>query len=313
MKFLRPLPHTPIKPAILLVATLTTLPAASAKAQEDIICQAQVLAPASYQTSSENVTVFEAGAAYSTTPVQMGYGGRKVKIADAYVEYSIIPAVFKEVTETIEVERERVEIETLPPTYRTETKRIKVKEATQRWNPACPQVQSDTGQQVPPYCLLAVPAEYTEVTREVIDTPARTIKKIIPARTETVIRKVLVEPAKVVRKEMPAVYTTVKLARVEQPSKVVTTQLPAKTQAIPSHKQTRPERIVQMPALCETSVSHDTILQLQGHLQQQGYYQGTPDGVLGPKTRAALTRYQENNQLAAGAITLETLRKLHLR
>ncbi|OQX10406.1 MAG: hypothetical protein BWK73_20350 [Thiothrix lacustris] len=287
-------------------------PVTAEPAPQDAVCASQVLAPALFRPNTEAVIVYEPSTMYTTTPVQMGYGERKVKIADAYVEYDLIPAKFGEVTETVEVERERVEIETLPATYRTDTKRIKVKAATQRWNPNCPAILAADNHSAE-NCLLTVPAEYTTVTREVIDSPARTIKRIIPARTATMTRKVLLEPAKAVRREIPAVYTTVKLARVEQPAKVVTTQQPAKTQQIPVAQTVRSALMVAMPALCEAAVSPATIEQLQQRLQQQGYYQGTPDGVLGSKTRTALTQYQEAHGLASGAITLETLRKLQLQ
>ncbi|QQZ30708.1 hypothetical protein HMY34_19195 [Thiothrix subterranea] len=297
----------------LLTATVfISAPISAEPAAQDAICASQVLAPALFRPSTEAVTVYESSTRYSTTPVQMGYGERKVKIADAYVEYDIIPAKFGEVTETVEVERERIELETLPATYRTDTKRIKVKAATQRWNPNCPAIQTADNNSAE-NCLLTVPAEYTTVTREVIDSPARTVKRVIPARTETITRKVLLEPAKAVRREIPAVYTSVKLAKVEQPAKVVTTQQLAKTQAIPVEQTVRSELVIAMPALCEASVSPATIEQLQQRLQQQGYYQGTPDGILGPKTRTALTQYQEAHSLASGAITLETLRKLQLQ
>lgn len=299
----------------LLASSLLLHPTAHAAPDpaSNTVCQSQVLLPALYQAKTETVTLREPSASYTTTPVRMGYGERKVKVADAYVEYAIIPAKFGEVTETVEVERERVEIETLPATYRTETKRIKVKEATQRWNPACPQVLASQEGSVPANCLLEVPAEYTAISRQVIDIPARTIKKIIPARTETVTRKVLLEPAQVVRKEIPAVYSSVKLARVEETAKLNTSPIPAETREFPTQQKSRPERIVQMPALCETSISADKILQLQQRLHQLGYYTGTPEGLLGPKTRTALTRYQEDHQLASGAITLETLQKLQLQ
>lgn len=290
----------------------TGAPVAAKPAPQDAICASQVLAPALFRPSTEAVTVYESSTHYSTTPVQIGYGARKVKIADAYVEYDLIPAKFGEVTETIEVERERIELETLPATYRTETKRIKVKAATQRWNPDCPAVLTADNHSIE-NCLLTVPAAYTTVTREVIDSPARTVKRVIPARTETITRKVLLEPAKVVRREIPAVYANVKLAKIEQPAKVVTTQQAAKTQNIPVEQLVRSELKVSMPALCEASVSPATIEQLQQRLQQQGYYQGIPDGVLGQKTRTALTQYQAAHGLASGAITLETLKKLQLQ
>lgn len=284
-----------------------------ALAETSAVCMSQVIAPALYQPATEIVTVHENSTAYTTTPVKIGHGERKVKVADAYLDYEIIPAKFGEVTEMVEVERERVEIETLPATYRTETKRIKIKDATTRWNPDCPAVASASQTDIPAHCLLEVPAEYTEITREVVDLPARTVKKIIPAKTVTVTRKILLEPAQVVRKEIPAVYETIKLTRVDEPAKLVTSRTEARTQNLPIHKKVRPERVLQMPALCEDHLLQEDIVQLQQRLQQHGYYQGATDGELGSITRTALTRYQEDNQLASGAITLETLQKLQLR
>lgn len=189
---------------LLIVQSLYSLAHAteSAVPASHKICEAQVLLPAVYRPQPKEVVVREPSTDYQVTPPELGSGEKKVKIADGYVDYAIIPPVFKEVTETVVVERERVEIVTLPPTYRTETQRVKVKEASQRWNPACPPVLANTGD-VPTHCLIEVPAEYREVTRQAVELPARTVKKVIPARTETIARKVLVEPAKVVRKETP--------------------------------------------------------------------------------------------------------------
>jgi hypothetical protein len=299
---------------LLTLSAATTLATAADTPPTDTLCASQVLLPMLFRPGTENVTVYEPSVRYATTPVQIGYGERKVKIADAYEEYSVIPAKFGEVTETIEVQRERIDITTIPATYRTETKRVKVKDATQRWNPTCPAVQQAANAEgVPASCLLAVAAEYTDVTRQVVAEPARTIKTLIPARTETVTHKVLLEPAKVVRKEIPAVYTNVKLARVDQVATVTTTPQPERMQAVPAQQTTRADRIITMPALCEATVSREKILQLQQQLYQRGYYQGTPDGELGPKTRAALTHFQDDNQLASGAMTLESLQKLQLQ
>ncbi len=296
-----------------LTLALATFTGNQALAEPAKICMSQVIVPAQYQTTTEAVTIYEGTTNYTMTPVRMGHGERRVKVADAYVEYEIIPAVFQEITEEIEVERERVEIETIATTYRTETKRIKVKDATIRWNPNCPAVVSVSQTDIPKSCLTNVPAEYTEVTRELIDQPARTVKKLIPGKTKTVTRKVMVEPAKVVRKEIPAVYASIPLARVDEPAKLVTSRTESRVQNLPSQTKVRVETFRQMPAWCESTVSSDDITLLQEKLQQGGYYEGTPDGVLGPKTRTAVTRFQEDNQLASGAITLETLQKLQLR
>jgi localization factor PodJL len=53
------------------------------------------------------------------------------------------------------------------------------------------------------------------------------------------------------------------------------------------------------------------VANVQSALQQQGYYQGDIDGVLGPQTRAALAEYQSAQGIEpTGAIdepTLDTL------
>ena len=299
---------------LLTLSSATTHATAADSAPTDTLCPSQVLLPTLFRPSTENVTVYEPSLRYDATPVEIGYGERKVKIADGYDEYTVIPAKFGEVTETIEVQRERIEITTIPATYRTETKRVKVKDATQRWNPACAAVQQPaSADSIPAHCLLAMPAEYTDVTRQVVAMPAQTVKTLIPSRTETITRKVLLEPAKVVRKEIPAVYTNVKLARIEQAATVTTTPQPERMQAIPAQQTIRTNRVITMPALCEATVSPAKILQLQQQLHQRGYYQGTPDGELDPKTRAALTHFQDDNQLASGAITVESLQKLQLQ
>jgi His-Xaa-Ser repeat protein HxsA len=39
------------------------------------------------------------------------------------------------------------------------------------------------------------------------------------------------------------------------------------------------------------------VANVQSALQEQGYYQGDIDGILGPQTRAALADYQQDNGL----------------
>jgi peptidoglycan hydrolase-like protein with peptidoglycan-binding domain len=50
---------------------------------------------------------------------------------------------------------------------------------------------------------------------------------------------------------------------------------------------------------------------LQATLQQEGYYRGEVDGMLGPLTRSALANYQRNNGLyITSAIDRPTLESL---
>jgi hypothetical protein len=59
--------------------------------------------------------------------------------------------------------------------------------------------------------------------------------------------------------------------------------------------------------------SDATVSAVQSQLARQGYYRGVVDGVYGPQTRAALTRYQSNHGLQVnGTLTPATLHALGL-
>ena len=57
--------------------------------------------------------------------------------------------------------------------------------------------------------------------------------------------------------------------------------------------------------------SVSTVGAVQSDLSREGYYRGVIDGVYGPQTRVAITRYQSNHGLqVTGSLTTATLRSL---
>jgi hypothetical protein len=57
--------------------------------------------------------------------------------------------------------------------------------------------------------------------------------------------------------------------------------------------------------------SPSTVSAVQGQLAGQGYYRGPVDGIYGPQTRAALTRYQSDHKLqVTGGLNSGTLQAL---
>jgi hypothetical protein len=60
--------------------------------------------------------------------------------------------------------------------------------------------------------------------------------------------------------------------------------------------------------------ANPTVSAVQSRLAELGYYHGVVDGLFGPDTRAALTRYQIDNRLSVTAsLTTETLQSLGLQ
>ena len=274
------------------------------------VCKRQVLKPAITTQRNEQVTVVESSNQYESVPTELGTSERKIKIKDCYVNYEIVPATFKQVTETIEIERERIELVTLPAEYATETKQIKVKDATQRWNPACLHIADEAD--LPAHCLLTMPAEYKNITRKVIKTPARTVKKVIPAKMQTITRQVIDQPAQLIHKEIPAEYTTLNLTHVTKAAGTRSTPIPNEYQTIETEIQHQAANVASLPAWCEDQLQVADGTRLQQRLTQLGYYQGAINGIYNLQTQQALVAFQQANRLASGAITLESLRQLGL-
>ena len=57
----------------------------------------------------------------------------------------------------------------------------------------------------------------------------------------------------------------------------------------------------------EAPLSRAEVKALQQALNEQGYDAGTPDGVIGPATRAALRRYQQSQGLVADGFATQAL------
>jgi len=64
--------------------------------------------------------------------------------------------------------------------------------------------------------------------------------------------------------------------------------------------------------LCPGKVS-DAVKKIQKALKEKGYNPGPIDNIMGPKTRAALTKFQEENSLPYGNLNLETLTALGIQ
>ncbi len=57
----------------------------------------------------------------------------------------------------------------------------------------------------------------------------------------------------------------------------------------------------------EASLSHDQVLTLQRDLNTLGYGSGTPDGIVGPNTRAGVRAFQNDRGLTADGFPTQSL------
>lgn len=273
-------------------------------------CYARVLLPAQYETGSEEVLARAASERIEVIPAEYEYVNEDVLVQEESTKLEVIPATYKTVTEQILVEPEKTRIKQIPPEYETQTEQILVKPAYTTWKKGrgpMERLNASTGEIM---CLVEVPAQYETVTKKVVASPARTVEEIIPARYETVTRRVVDTPAVTREVAIPARYDTVKVRKLVSPESTRTIEIPAEYKTVETRKLVSDSRLEWREILCETNTSPGVVSRLQAALNEAGYDAGSPDGILGNRTLAAVKKYQRDNNMASGQLTLKVLEAL---
>ena len=161
-------------------------------------------------------------------------------------------------------------------------------------------------------CLVEVPAVYKTVRKQIMTTPPTTKEVTIPAQYRTVKKRVLVAEPRVERVVIPAQYKTVKVKTLLEPARTAVTKVPAEYATVTRTVKTTEGHLEWKRILCETNTTPDVIAKIQKALDAKGYDPGPLDGIYGPLTKKSMVKYQQDNKLATGAVTYETLEHLGL-
>lgn len=175
--------------------------------------------------------------------------------------------------------------EKLPAEFSTVKVTTKVADAAFIWRDS--EASGDgtaTGNRI---CLQEVPAEFTTVKKLVID-----------------------EPATIIEEKVPAEYKTVKVKNVSAEAEERRTIIPAIYSTIEKREKKSSERLEWQRVLCETNMTRDTNERIQQVLKDSGYYNGPIDGSIGRGTLLSVERYQKDNDLPTGGLTIQMLEKM---
>ena len=177
------------------------------------------------------------------------------------------------------------------------------------------------------YAKVLFPAKYeTKTERFQISEEQQVFERMIPAQYEVKTERVKVKDARKYWKsgkgpitrvdqvtgeilclvEEPAEYRTITKQVLISPEKPVYQTVPAKFDTVTKRNMIQAERWEWQRILCETNLSSDAILKIQGALSQKGYPVNV-EGVLGQDTLRAIDSYQLTHGLASRGITHETL------
>jgi hypothetical protein len=176
----------------------------------------------------------------------------------------------------------------IPARYKTVTQTKKISNGHYSWTDASGKnARTRATNQCNRICLVAQPARYKKVPKQVVARPATTRKIKTPARYTTVKIKKLVQPASERRIAIPATYKTV----------------------------TKKKKIAEgyakwVPIVCKSSMNNTTISSVQEALKAKGFYHGPIDGIWGASSRAATRAYQKANGLPVAGLSMATMQSL---
>jgi len=274
-------------------------------------CWAKVLLPAKYENIPQEVMVQPASSNFKKTPAVYREVAKQVLVQEESYELIPVPPVYEMVTETVLVQPEQVVKSVVPATFRTEAKRVLISEARVEWKVgrgAHEKIDAATGEIM---CRVEIPAVYKTFSQQVVATPAQTKEEVIPARYETVQRRVMKTPPTTQKRIIPAKYSTVVIKELVEPEKFEVIEAPARFATVQKKKLIQAESVQWRQILCETNTTPAVVKRIQNALISAGYRLGfEPDGKLGPGTQSVIRRYQQDNNLPTGGLTLSTIQKL---
>ncbi len=302
-------------------------------------CYARVIIPAKYETTTENVLKREASERIEIVPATYTTEEESVLVREASTKLEIIPAEYEVVTERVMIKPASQKIVEVPAKYETKVERILDKPAHTVWkrgtdvtgkSSAAVSVSSvqdfidrtgatkivdtrvdDTGEIM---CLVEVPATYKTVKTQVLVSPATTEVIDVPAEYGSVEKRVVKRPATTRELTIPAEYKTMKVSKIMAPSKENRIPVPAEYEVVTKSKKVTEEAIEWRPVLCQVNMTTSNVRALQTALKQEGCYECSVDGVIGPCTYRAAQCYAERKGLPSGSnyVTTQVIKTLGL-
>jgi len=225
-------------------------------------------------------------------PPEVKTVSERVCVKEASERVEIIPAEYEWVEEQICVKPASTQLVEVPAQYETVTQTIVVEPGRTDW------VREDAGRcaaltgqpggaaACDVFCLVSQPPVEKTIQVERMVNAASVREVAIPAEFQTIRTQRLARPATCRRIEIPAEFAT-----VERTVKV-------------SDGRWEWKRVI-----CERSTSADTFRTLKTALKSKGYHT-TDSEALEEVDWVAIKKYQTDNRLAVGALTVETMENL---
>ena len=316
-------------------------------------CFSRLLSPPVVERVPDRVLVKAEHQETRVIPAVKAWRDQRVLVSPARTEYRTIAAVTRTVIDDVVVSPETVREEIIPAEFAMQTERVLVRPAHQAWveqrgiptgatllTPQTYQpvryradgtltwpgkdgyqvvsneatrdyLREGSGQTI--YCLIEVPAQYQDQTRRVMVRPEQRRQIRVPAVIKQVEREVVDVPEHQQAYEVEAVYAMKKVMVEVEPARSETITHPAIYKDVTRQNIKRGAEPVWLEVLCERNANPALVRDVQKALKARGYFQGPVTGTLGQQTIQAMQKFQADQGLAQGQVSMESVRALGIK
>lgn len=313
-------------------------------------CYARLLMAPQVEVITDHVLVSPERTETRTVPGVTRMVEKDVMVAPERVERRKVAAVVETRVDTEVVREASVREDVVPAQYETRVEHVLVSPAHQEWVKTTGQpleaplvtpgdhrpvryrqdgyltwpgkdeqrVQTDEEAQAylkdgnPPvvWCLKDFPAVYRDEKHRVVVVPESVRRTEIPAVTRQVTHKVVVAPEHVEERTIPAVYEKRTVKEVVQEEHKETYTVPAVYKDVEKTRATGEAEGVWRQVLCSRNADASLVMKVQRALAAKGYNPGPIDGHLGGQTASAMQKFQADNELPQGQMSVEAVKAL---
>ncbi len=291
-------------------------------------CFSRILIPEITETVSEQVIDLEASSELRIIAAEYEFEQEQILIKEATTRYHVIPATYETITEQVLVQPEMTISKVVAAVYEEYEEQVLVRPAFTTWKPGAGLIgdggyrRGNDGRLYGPdgslvqtiiqptgeiLCKVEVPPKYKTVTRKRLVSAEHTEDTLVPAKYETVTKQVIATPPSVEEEIVPAEYSSIRVRRLVSPARTETITIPATYRTIEKTHIVSGGNLEWREVICDTNSTPELISEVQSALTSRGYSTGRVDGVFGMSTLRAMEKFQHENGLIVGQLTMETM------
>jgi hypothetical protein len=286
-------------------------------------CYGRTMIMPSFDTLEERIIMRPAYSYTKDVPPRYTTETQRIKIIPEHTRIEVIPAEFEMTTERIVTKKRESYVKTATKVssndlFKNGLAKVEVKPAYKIWRKT--KKKKNCRSKEPENCLewelVEVPSQMIAIDIKEADAISFPIKEtpaiIEPEQYVTVTTRVLKKPASYKEVTVPAQYQTVTKKILIEARRVEQVQVPAEYKTVKRVINIKDGGFMEArEVVCRSEYPRYT-RKIQEKLKALGYYEDTVDGDFGKKTRVALMKYQQDNQLPMGQYDYDTLKKLNL-